>query len=113
MTDEAVREIVRIRERIAQLEARLAPKEEPMYRTEPTDQDAIQQQLRAYAWRHDPQLEQLVERLERNPDDPAIAGSLRMQVGYYRQNKEAARRAGRPVDGREGVQLDTRGDDPR
>ncbi len=78
--------------------------------TEPTPEE-IQQQLRADAWRHDPQLEQVVERLERNPDDPALAGSLRMQVGYYKQGREAARRAGRRTDGREGVRLDTTGDD--
>ncbi len=102
MTDEAVREIVRIRERIAQLEARLAPKEEPMFNDEPTtDQDKVQLKLQAESWRHDPQMERLAERLAQTPDDPQLAGSLRMQVGYYKQNKAAAKAAGKRTDGGE------------
>ncbi len=65
--------------------------------TEPT-QDQIQLQLRADGWTYDPQLERVIQRLEANPDDTSMA-SLRMQVGYYKAGRDAARRAGRDVTG--------------
>ncbi|MDQ3493816.1 MAG: hypothetical protein M3452_11250, partial [Chloroflexota bacterium] len=63
MTDEAYREIVALRARIAELEVMAATmtKGVPM-NSEPTPEE-VQQRLRADAWRFDPQLEQVVERL--------------------------------------------------
>jgi len=97
VTDEAVREIVRIRERLAQLEARLAPREEPMYRDEPTDQDKIQQRLRADAWSYSAELEQVARIKAERPDvyDQQITGSQKMALGLYEIGKAAARKLGR------------------
>ena len=113
MTDEAYREIVRIRERIAELEARLAPapKEEanPMYRY--NDEPAEERRVRQLGelWKHDPGLEHLLGRLEREPE-LRIDPNQRMAIGYYREGKQAAKAIGKRTDGREGVRLDTTGD---
>jgi hypothetical protein len=62
-------------------------------------QEEIQAGLRADGWQHDPQMEAVLRRLERNPDDAAVAGTLRMAAGMYREGKQAAQRAGRDVTG--------------
>lgn len=59
----------------------------------------LQDQHRADAWRFDPRMEAVSARLERNPDDPAVAGELRMAVGLYQTGKAAAQRAGRDTTG--------------
>jgi len=61
----------------------------------------IQDRFRADAWSFDPRMEAIGVRLEGNPDDPAVAGQLRMTLALYREGKRAAQRAGRDVTGGE------------
>jgi len=60
---------------------------------------AVQERLRAGAWEFDQRMEAVTARLERNADDPAIAGQLRMAAALYQTGKAAARRAGRDTSG--------------
>lgn len=111
MTDEAVREIVRIRKRLAELEARLAPKEEPMTNEYPSHNEQPEQtrkRLAAESWRFDPEMEQ-VAALKR--DRPEVFDSLppvlKMAEGMYQNHKRAAREQGIDTSGRTGLRLDT------
>lgn len=111
MTDDAFREIAALRDRLAQLEGLLErPKEETtMYpdHDEPAEERRVRQL--GELWQHDPAMENLITRLEREPD-LAIAPNLRMTVGYYREGRAAAKAIGKRIDGREGPRLDTTGD---
>ncbi len=111
MTDAAYDEIRAIRARLAELEGRLTPKEEPnpMYRY--NDEPAEERRVRQLGelWKHDPGLEHLLGRLEREPE-LRIDPNQRMAIGYYREGKQAAKATGRRTDGREGPRLDTTGD---
>ena len=60
---------------------------------------ARQDELRADAWTYSPEMEAALRRLERNADDPAIAGAVRMGAAMYETGKAAARRAGRDTSG--------------
>ncbi len=59
----------------------------------------LQDRLRADAWSFDPRMEAVAARLERNPDDPAVAGQLRMTLALYNEGKRAAQRRGDDVTG--------------
>lgn len=111
MTDEAYREIVRIRARIAELEGRLAPRKEPrpMYGNDHDTAEERRVRQIGELWRHDAAVEHLLGRLEREPE-LRIDPSQRMALGYYREGREAAKAIGKRTDGREGVRLDTTGD---
>ncbi len=60
-------------------------------------QEAIQWRLRADNWQHNPEMELVAQRLERDPDDPKITATMRTQLAYYRADKDAAKAEGRDV----------------
>jgi len=93
VTNDAYREIVALRARIAELERMAATmtKGDPMYQnTEASDQDKVQRRLRAESWRPDADMEVIVARLAADPDDPRITPTMRMSSALYREAKAAA-----------------------
>ncbi len=74
-----------------------------MYRDTEIDQGAVQRRLRAETFRPSEELEAVLRRLERNPDDPQVTPAMRMSAAMYRESKAAAM-AERPA------RLDTKGE---
>lgn len=109
MTIDAMDEIRALRTRLAQLEqmaagtARKGPTtmdhEAGAEGSIAADNELLQDRLRAEAWTFDEQMEAAIARLERNPDDPALAGGLRMGIGFYQAGRAAAQRAGKDTTG--------------
>ncbi len=111
MTDAAYDEIRAIRARLAQLEGRLTPKEEPMTNEYPSHNETPEQtrlRLAAESWRFDPEMEQAAA-LKR--DRPEVFDSLppvlKMAEGMYQNHKLPAHQQGIDVSGKTGLRLDT------
>ena len=86
---------------------RTDPMTEYRYNDEPAEERRVRQL--GELWRHDPAVEHLLGRLEREPE-LRIDPTQRLSLGYYREGKQAAQAIGKRTDGREGPRLDTTGD---
>lgn len=64
-----------------------------------SQQAKIQERLAADAFRYSPEMEAAIARLEKNPDDARMSGSMRLSTAFYLESKNAARRLGRDVTG--------------
>lgn len=97
--DDAIREIKALRERLAELErmAATTTRGDTMYgNSDASDQEAIQRRLRAESWQPSEEMEIVIRRLERDPDDPQVTPQLRMSAAMYRDARAAAM-AARPT----------------